>query len=414
MKKKEIISVIGLGYVGLPLTIALSKHFKVNGFDLSTERVNQLNSFSDVTNEITSDTLTNSLTNSELVISDSEEILGDSSFYIVTVPTPIDSSKVPNLSPLRAACEVIGKYLKNGDCIVFESTVYPGATEEFCVPILESVSNLRFNIDFFVGYSPERINPGDKEHKLENITKIISGSTKVALDRISNVYSLIIDAGIHAAPSIKVAEAAKVIENIQRDVNIALVNELAVIFNKLGINTNDVLSAANTKWNFLDFKPGLVGGHCIGVDPYYLIHKAHSIGVNPDLIQSSRRINDAMHEFFASGILKKIIELGINVKSCKIAVLGITFKPDCPDIRNTRVINLIQELKEYGCDIDVYDPVADKGAIKNIEKIQFKDFKGVKNLNKYDLIVYAVNHTFFQNLDLSDFKKKIYDVTHSI
>jgi UDP-N-acetyl-D-galactosamine dehydrogenase len=321
----------------------------------------------------------------------------DCNIYIVTVPTPIDKNKRPDLTPLIKASETVGKVLKKDDIVIYESTVYPGATEEDCVPVLEKFSNLKFNEDFFCGYSPERINPGDKEHTVTKILKVTAGSTPEIGKKVDELYASIITAGTHLAPTIKVAEAAKVIENSQRDINIAFVNELAIIFNKLGINTNDVLAAAGTKWNFLPFKPGLVGGHCIGVDPYYLTHKAQSIGYNPEIILAGRRLNDNMGIYVANQVIKLMIKKGHKIEGSKVLVLGITFKENCPDIRNSRVIDVIEELKEFGCDIDVYDPWADKAEVKHEYSLELQD---ELNTNDYDAVVLAVSHDEFKTLDI--------------
>ncbi|MDB0010612.1 nucleotide sugar dehydrogenase [Gammaproteobacteria bacterium] len=414
---KELnIAVIGLGYVGLPLAVEFSKKFPVLGFDLSSKRIKELNNRIDKTNELSPKELEHALSHDgNLELSSSESDLYSSNFLIVTVPTPIDEFKVPDLSPIISACEMIGDHLKKDDIVIFESTVFPGATEEICMPILESRSGLKFNKDFFCGYSPERINPGDKEHTISSIVKVTSGSSPAAAEFINKVYSEIINAGTFLATSIKVAEAAKVIENIQRDVNIALANELAIIFEKMDISTKDVLQAAGTKWNFLKFKPGLVGGHCIGVDPYYMTYKANSLGLNPQLILAGRRINDGMPEFVASQIIKSIISSNINVKGSKILVLGITFKENCPDIRNTKVLNLVNELEDYGCEIDVADPQADHQEVLSNYRIKLLPNNIEYNFSKYDFIIYAVDHIEFNMLKFSESdKNKIYDITSTL
>lgn len=347
------IAVIGLGYVGLPLAVEFGKKLPVLGFDIHTKRIEELKGGEDHTLEVSPEELVQA---THLSYSAQLEDLKDCNFFIVTVPTPIDDYKQPDLTPLIKASTSIGKVLKKGDIVVYESTVYPGATEEACIPILEQVSGLKFNVDFFAGYSPERINPGDKLHRVTNILKITSGSTPEVADFVDQVYNLVIEAGTHKAPSIKVAEAAKVIENTQRDVNIALINELAVIFNKMGIDTEEVLKAAGTKWNFLPFRPGLVGGHCIGVDPYYLTHKAQSIGYHPEIILAGRRLNDSMGAYVVTQLVKKMIKQKIQVEGAKVLLLGLSFKENCPDIRNTKVVDIIKELQEYNITVDVYDP----------------------------------------------------------
>lgn len=347
------IAVIGLGYVGLPLAVEFGKKLPVLGFDIHTKRIEELKGGEDHTLEVSTEELAQA---THLSYSAQLEDLKDCNFFIVTVPTPIDDYKQPDLTPLIKASTSIGKVLKKGDIVVYESTVYPGATEETCIPVLEQVSNLKFNQDFFAGYSPERINPGDKLHRVTNILKITSGSTPEVADFVDQVYNLVIEAGTHKAPSIKVAEAAKVIENTQRDVNIALINELAVIFNKMGIDTEEVLKAAGTKWNFLPFRPGLVGGHCIGVDPYYLTHKAQSIGYHPEIILAGRRLNDSMGAYVVTQLVKKMIKQKIQVEGAKVLLLGLSFKENCPDIRNTKVVDIIKELQEYNIAVDVYDP----------------------------------------------------------
>lgn len=401
------ICIIGLGYVGLPLAHAFSSKYEVVGFDISKWRIDELSSGYDRTLELSSEQVNEAIKNGMKFTLDTNDIK-DCNIYIVTVPTPIDKNKRPDLTPLIKASETVGKVLKPNDIVIYESTVYPGATEEDCVPILEKFSNLKFNIDFFCGYSPERINPGDKEHTVTKILKVTSGSTPEIGKKVDELYASIITAGTHLAPTIKVAEAAKVIENSQRDINIAFVNELAIIFNKLGINTNDVLEAAGTKWNFLPFKPGLVGGHCIGVDPYYLTHKAQSIGYNPEIILAGRRLNDNMGIYVANQVIKLMIKKGHKIEGSKVLVLGITFKENCPDIRNSRVIDVIEELKEFGCSIDVYDPWADPKEVKeeyNIDLILNSQF----SILNYNAVVLAVAHEEFKKLNsqLSNINSKL-------
>jgi UDP-N-acetyl-D-galactosamine dehydrogenase len=404
MNKK--IAVIGLGYVGLPLAIEFGKKYKVLGFDINQERIDELIYGKDRTNEADLEGLTLSMSlgvdSNEFGLSFSSKIedLEYSNFYIVTVPTPIDQFKAPDLSPLLKASEMIGKVLNKGDIVIYESTVYPGCTEEDCVPILEKYSGLKFNQDFYCGYSPERINPGDKVNTLTKIKKVTSGSTPEIADIVDRLYRSIIEAGTHKAPSIKVAEASKAIENAQRDVNISFVNELALIFDRMGIDTNDVLDAAGTKWNFLKYKPGLVGGHCIGVDPYYLAHKAESLGYYPQVILSGRRVNDNMGMFIANKVIKLLITRNRVISGSKILVLGITFKEDCPDIRNSKVIDIISELQQFKAIVDVYDPHADK-----IEVDQEYGIKLIESLEfKYDAIVLAVSHLKFKELNFDNLK----------
>ena len=393
------IAVIGLGYVGLPLAVEFGKKVNTLGFDINEARINELKSGQDHTLEVSPEELAQA---KYLQFSASIDELVASNFYIVTVPTPIDEYNQPDLTPLIKASTSIGKVLKKDDIVVYESTVYPGATEEVCVPILEEVSGLVFNKDFFVGYSPERINPGDKEHRVNNILKITSGSTQPIADYIDDVYRLIIDAGTHKASSIKVAEAAKVIENTQRDVNIALINELALIFNKMGIDTEDVLKAAGTKWNFLPFRPGLVGGHCIGVDPYYLTYKAQAIGYHPEIILAGRRLNDNMASYVATNLVKAMIQKDIKIKDANILILGLTFKENCPDIRNTKVVDIVKELKDYEANVDVYDPWI------NVTESQHEyGITPVSELveQKYDAIVLAVAHHQFKELGADNIRK---------
>lgn len=350
------IAVVGLGYVGLPLAAAFGERRAVVGFDINTKRITELKDGVDFTREVSSDELAAAR---HLSFTDSLDDIADCQIYIVTVPTPIDQYKSPDLTPLIKASESVGKVLKQGDIVVYESTVFPGATEDVCVPVLEKVSGLKFNQDFFAGYSPERINPGDKEHRVTTIMKVTSGSTPEIAEEVNNLYADIITAGTHKASSIKVAEAAKVIENTQRDLNIALMNELSMIFARIGIDTHEVLAAAGTKWNFLPFKPGLVGGHCIGVDPYYLTHKAQAIGYHPEIILAGRRVNDNMGPYAAAELVKAMIKKGHTIAKSRILVMGLTFKENCPDLRNTRVIDVVNELKDFGCQVDVTDCWAD-------------------------------------------------------
>lgn len=386
------IAIIGLGYVGLPLAVEFGKQVSVVGFDIHQKRIDELKSGQDHTLEVSPEELKQS---THLTYTANLEDLKDCNFFIVTVPTPIDEYKQPDLTPLVKASQSIGKVLKDGDIVVYESTVYPGATEEVCIPELEKVSGLKFNQDFFAGYSPERINPGDKLHRVTNILKITSGSTPEVADFVDQVYNLIIEAGTHKASSIKVAEAAKVIENTQRDVNIALINELALIFNKMGIDTEAVLEAAGTKWNFLPFRPGLVGGHCIGVDPYYLTHKAQAIGYHPEIILAGRRLNDGMGAYVVTQLVKGMLKKRIQVEDAKVLILGLSFKENCPDIRNTRIIDIVNELKEYHVNVDVYDPWVDCAEAEHEYGIQ-----PVSTLtdHSYDAIILAVAHHQFKEM----------------
>jgi UDP-N-acetyl-D-galactosamine dehydrogenase len=393
MNKTNInIAIIGLGYVGLPLAIEFAKKFPTTGYDINSERVAELKSGADSTLEVSPEEMAQA---SKISYTDQLEDIRGCNIYIVTVPTPIDKFKRPNLEPLEKSSSSIGKILKKGDVVIYESTVYPGATEEVCVPILEKESGLTFNQDFFAGYSPERINPGDKTHRLPTIKKVTSGSTPEIADFVDELYSSIITAGTHKASSIKVAEASKVIENTQRDLNISLINELALIFNKLGIDTEEVLEAAGTKWNFLPFRPGLVGGHCIGVDPYYLTHKAQELGYHPEVILAGRRINDRMGETVADFVIKLLTKKRIQIVDANILVMGLAFKENCPDIRNTRIIDLIHALKEYHAKVDIYDPWVDKQEARRELGINLieKPKKG-----SYDAIIIAVAHDEFKAL----------------
>ncbi|MEY3738487.1 MAG: hypothetical protein RL544_1265 [Bacteroidota bacterium] len=400
------IAIIGLGYVGLPLAIEFSKKYKVLGFDINYDRIVELSSGKDRTNEADLDSLKLAMNlaieseKSGLQFSSKVEDLNSYNVYIVTVPTPIDKFKAPDLTPLLKASEMLGKVLKKGDVVIYESTVYPGCTEEDCVPVLEQYSGLKFNRDFYCGYSPERINPGDKINTLTKIKKVTSGSTPEIADIVDGLYSSIIEAGTHKAPSLKVAEASKAIENAQRDVNISFVNELALIFDRMGIDTNDVLEAAGTKWNFLKYKPGLVGGHCIGVDPYYLAHKAESLGYHPQVILSGRRVNDNMGMFVANKLVKLLIAKNHVIAKSKVLVLGITFKEDCPDIRNSKVIDIIKELEQFNIHVDVFDPHADKHEVAEEYGLNLID----SIQNKYEGIILAVSHKGFLELKLDELK----------
>lgn len=392
------IAVIGLGYVGLPLAVALGKIAPVVGFDINSSRIDALNAGHDASQEVDPEELAAA---SGLKFTTNVSDLNDCNTYIVTVPTPITASRQPDLSPLLSASETVGRVLKPGDLVIYESTVYPGATEEDCVPVLERASGLTFNRDFFAGYSPERINPGDKTHRISDICKVTSGSTPEVADLVDALYARIIAAGTHKAESIRVAEAAKVIENTQRDLNIALVNELAMIFDRLEIDTDAVLRAAGTKWNFLPFRPGLVGGHCIGVDPYYLTHKAEAVGYHPQIILAGRRLNDGMGNYVVSQMVKRMMRGGINVGAARVLVMGLTFKENCPDLRNTRVVDIIEELKDYGITVDVHDPHADHQAA-------LTEY-GISLINDplpgaYDGVVLAVAHREFLNMNPTQFR----------
>jgi len=397
---KNKIAVIGLGYVGLPLAHAFSEKYEVVGFDIAQWRIDELNAGIDRTLELNETQVKEALVNNMTFTNVLEEI-ADCNIYIVTVPTPIDEHKRPDLTPLIKASESIGKVLKKDDIVIYESTVYPGATEEDCVPVLEKFSGLKFNEDFFCGYSPERINPGDKEHTVTKILKVTAGSTPEIGKKVDALYASVITAGTHLAPSLKVAEAAKVIENSQRDINIAFVNELAIIFNKLGIDTEAVLEAAGTKWNFLPFRPGLVGGHCIGVDPYYLTHKAQEVGYNPEIILAGRRLNDNMGMYVANQVLKLMIQKEHKIAGAKVLVLGITFKENCPDIRNSRVIDVIRELQEFGTDVEVYDPWADSTDVQREYNLDLLSTIDQKLSTTYDAVILAVAHDKFKELDLT-------------
>lgn len=410
---KTKIAIIGLGYVGLPLARLFATKYPVVGFDINKKRVDELISGIDHTLEVEANILQSVLkkqTNDDigLVCSYNLDDIKDCNYYIVTVPTPVDKNNRPDLTPLYKASETVGKVLKKGDIVIYESTVYPGATEEDCIPVVEKTSGMKYNVDFFAGYSPERINPGDKEHTVEKIKKVTSGSTPEIGEKVNTLYSSVILAGTHLTPTIRVAEAAKVIENSQRDINIAFVNELKKIFDKMNIDTNAVLEAAGTKWNFLPFKPGLVGGHCIGVDPYYLAQKAQEYGYHPEIILAGRRMNDSMGEYVASEVVKKMIKQGIQVKGSNILVLGITFKENCPDVRNTKVVDVIRELKEYDTNVTIFDPWANQEEVKHGYGL---DILTEMPKGKFDAVVLAVAHREFRNLNIDSLKKGIiYDI----
>lgn len=397
-QKENHIGIIGLGYVGLPLAIEFAKVLKVSGFDTNQARITELKQNKDSSLEVTSEELEKA---NNISYTANPDDLGPCNIYIVTVPTPIDIHKRPDLSPLVSACKTVGPLLTQGNIVIFESTVYPGCTEETCVPELEAASGLKFNQNFFVGYSPERINPGDKEHRLTTITKVTAGSTPESADEVDALYKKIITAGTHKTSSIRVAEAAKVIENTQRDLNIALINELALIFNRLDIDTIEVLEAAGSKWNFLPFRPGLVGGHCIGVDPYYLTHKAQEIGYHPEVILAGRRINDNMGNYIAENVIKLMIKREINIASSNILVMGLTFKEDCPDLRNTRVVDIIAELESYHANVHVYDPWVDKDeASREYQVVPIQTLEQ----GKYDAIVLAVAHEQFKKMSIESIR----------
>ena len=409
------IAVIGLGYVGLPLARLFATKFPVIGFDINQSRVDELISGHDSTLEVEDDLLRAALVdspsdNNGLFCTTTLDNIKDCNYYIITVPTPVDKNNRPDLTPLYKSSESVGKVLKKGDIVIYESTVYPGVTEDECVPVLEKVSGLKFNEDFFAGYSPERINPGDKEHTVEKILKVTAGSTPEIGKKVDNLYAQVITAGTHLAPTIKVAEAAKVIENSQRDINIAFVNELAKIFNIMDIDTQDVLEAAGTKWNFLPFKPGLVGGHCIGVDPYYLAQKAQELGYHPEIILAGRRMNDSMGQYVASEVVKLMLQNDQKVKGANILVLGITFKENCPDVRNTKVVDVIKNLKEYGTTVTIFDPLANPAEVKHEYGLTTTKTLPTET---FDAVVLAVSHKEFIELDLDKFKNGstvVYDV----
>lgn len=405
MKNKKI-TVIGLGYVGLPLALEFGKKYTTTGFDLNEKRIEELNQQIDYSKEISKEEFLNS---KQIKFTSSLENV-NSDVYIIAVPTPIDKQKRPDLSPLISASTIVGRFLKQGDIVIYESTVYPGCTEEVCIPILEKESGLKFNTNFYCGYSPERINPGDKERPITKIKKITSGSTPEIAELVDKLYNSIIEAGTHLAPSIKVAEAAKVIENTQRDLNIAFVNELSIIFNKIGIDTNDVLEAAGTKWNFMKFKPGLVGGHCIGVDPYYLTFKSQELGYYPEIILAGRKLNDRMGAHIANQVMKLMKKKNHNIDSAEVLMLGITFKENCTDIRNSKAIDIVNELREFGAIVDVYDPLADKHEVEKEYSIMLTDTIDKKN---YKAIILAVAHDEFLNIDFSSIRSNntvVFDV----
>ncbi len=392
---EEKISLVGLGYVGMPIAVAFARKVKVIGFDLNSAKIDLYKSGIDPTNEVGND----AIKNTSVEFTADENKLKEAKFHIVAVPTPVNADHTPNLSPVEGASAILGRNLTKGSIIVFESTVYPGVTEDICVPIIEKESGLKCGEDFKIGYSPERINPGDKVHRLETITKIVSGMDDETLEEVAKVYELVVEAGVHRAESIKVAEAAKVIENSQRDINIAFMNELSVIFNKMGIDTLAVLEAACTKWNFLRFAPGLVGGHCIGVDPYYLTYKAEELGYHSQIILSGRRINDDMGRYVAESVIKKMIAADLAIKNSKIAILGFTFKENCPDTRNTKIIDIVNELKEYGITPVIADPTAEAEEAKRLYDIEFVPVEKIKNM---DAVIVAVAHTEFANLTIKE------------
>ena len=411
MSKSIKVSIIGLGYVGLPLAVEFGKVFNTIGFDINSGRVDELLKGYDRTKEIDEGTLKKTLSNGQFQITSNSKHLANSDFFIVTVPTPIDKNNRPDLKFLISASKIVAEHIRKGDVVIYESTVYPGVTEEECIPVIEKESGLKYNNDFFAGYSPERINPGDKKHTLTNILKITSGSTPETADRVDNLYKAIIIAGTFKASSIRVAEAAKVIENSQRDINIAFVNELAKIFNLLKIDTREVLEAASTKWNFLDFKPGLVGGHCIGVDPYYLAQKAQEYGYHPEIILAGRRMNDDMGRYIASEFIKLLVKKDIKINSAKVLILGFTFKENCPDVRNTRVIDIINELKTYNINLTIVDPIASINEVKHEYNLTIEN--EIPNNTKFDAIILTVAHNEFKNLFVKNYlnpSSVVYDV----
>jgi UDP-N-acetyl-D-galactosamine dehydrogenase len=415
MDKNVKIAVIGLGYVGLPLARLFATKYSVVGFDINQSRINSLQSGTDTTLEVDDETLQKVLLDKTgdaigLYCSSKIEDIKDCNYYIVTVPTPVDKNNRPDLTPLYKSSETVGSVLKKGDIVIYESTVYPGVTEEECVPVLEKISGFKYNVDFYAGYSPERINPGDKEHTVEKILKVTSGSTPEIGKKVDELYRTVITAGTHLATTIKVAEAAKVIENSQRDINIAFVNELAKIFNLMNIDTQAVLEAAGTKWNFLPFKPGLVGGHCIGVDPYYLAQRAQEFGYHPEIILAGRRLNDSMGEYIASQVVKLMLKKGIYVNGANLLMLGITFKENCPDVRNTKIVDLILALKEYRITVTIFDPLA---SLEEVHKEYKLDITNIIPNQKFDAVVLGVAHTEFLNLNFTDLQKSnslLYDV----
>jgi UDP-N-acetyl-D-galactosamine dehydrogenase len=395
VNREEKLSLVGLGYVGMPIAVAFAKKIDVVGFDLNAAKIELYKKGIDPTREVGDDAIKATTVD----FTANETKLREAKFHIVAVPTPVNDDHTPDLSPVEDASQILGRNLTKGSVVVFESTVYPGVTEEVCVPILERESGLKCGVDFKIGYSPERINPGDKVHRLETITKIVSGMDEETLDVVAKVYELVVEAGVHRAESIKVAEAAKVIENSQRDINIAFMNELSIIFNKMGIDTQSVLKAAGTKWNFLNFYPGLVGGHCIGVDPYYLTYKAEELGYHSQIILSGRRINDDMGKYVAENVVKKLIAADKHVRNARVAILGFTFKENCPDTRNSKIIDIVNELREYGIEPLITDPTADAEEAKKLYGVEFVDISTIQNM---DVVVLAVAHTEFKNLSMSD------------
>ena len=395
LEKKTKLSLVGLGYVGMPIDVAFAKKIDVVGYDLNAKRIELYTSGIDPTNEVGND----AIKATEVKFTADASKLREAKFHIVAVPTPVNADHTPDLTPVEGASEILGKNLTKGSVVVFESTVYPGVTEDVCVPILERESGLKCGVDFKIGYSPERINPGDKVHRLETITKIVSGMDEETLDTVAKVYELVVEAGVYKASSIKVAEAAKVIENSQRDINIAFMNELSIIFNKMGIDTLSVLKAAGTKWNFLNFRPGLVGGHCIGVDPYYLTYKAEMLGYHSQIILSGRRINDDMGKYVAENCVKNLIKADKTVKNAKVAILGFTFKENCPDTRNTKIIDIVNELKEYGINPAITDPVADADEARRLYGVEFVGMDEIRNM---DAVILAVAHKEFESFQMQD------------
>ena len=398
LKGEEKISLVGLGYVGMPIAVAFAKKVKVVGFDLNAKKIELYKSGVDPTNEVGDEVIKNTT----VEFTADETKLREAKFHIVAVPTPVNDDHTPDLTPVEGASRIVGRNLTKGSIVVYESTVYPGVTEDVCIPILEKESGLKCGVDFKIGYSPERINPGDKVHRLETIVKIVSGMDEESLEEIAKVYELVVEAGVHRAESIKVAEAAKVIENSQRDINIAFMNELSIIFNKMGIDTQSVLKAAGTKWNFLKFFPGLVGGHCIGVDPYYLTYKAEQLGYHSQIILSGRRINDDMGKYVAESVVKNLIKADVAIKKAKVAILGFTFKENCPDTRNTKIVDIFNELKEYGITAEIADPTADKDEAKHLYGVEFVD---INSISDCDAIILAVAHDEFKTLTPADFDK---------
>ena len=406
-KDKPILCIMGLGYVGLPLAVLFSKKgYKVIGYDINEERIKELRQGIDRTNEVSK----KDLESTNIEFTTNPEKISKADVIIVTVPTPIDEHKIPNLNPLKSATRTVGKYMQKGSIVVYESTVYPGVTEEICVPILEKESGLKWKRDFHIGYSPERVNPGDKKHTIENIVKVVAGDTSEITEFLAELYGSIVEAGVHKAPDIKTAEAAKVIENTQRDLNIALMNELSMIFNKMGLDTKEVIEAAATKWNFIKFEPGLVGGHCIGVDPYYLTFKAQELGHHPEVILAGRRINDYMPKFVVENTIKMLIKAGNPIKDSKVLIMGITFKENIPDIRNSKVVDIYKELKEYGINVYVYDPHAYKDEVKKEYGIDLID--NIKAFSPYDAIIVAVKHDVFKKEYTLDKLEKLYNSSY--